>query len=64
MYEVSPLLLTLGLGLGPLEFVGRDPDADVLHPLVVLEALLCPVYQVVGTQAPVGVACQLQVSIA
>ena len=56
MYEVSTLLLTLGLGLGPLEFVGRDPDADVLHPLVVLEALLCPVYQVVGTQAPVGVA--------
>ena len=52
MYEVSPLLLALGLGLVPLELVGRDPDTDVLHPLVVLEALLSPVYQVVGTQAP------------
>ena len=51
--KVGALSLTLGLRIVPGEPVGRDPDTDILQPVVVLRALLCPVVQVVWAVAPV-----------
>ena len=51
--QVGALRLTLGLGRVPGESVGRDPDTDVLQPVVVVRALLCLVVQVVRAVAPV-----------